>query len=277
MKVKKQIWFNTEDSQELVAYLKKNEIAFEEVDHFSTVDIFDDDPHWPALLNYVNKQKLRCVSETIFSKKELFEAEWLTIYSQYRFGYPQPEGKFEYRNITYSSKNFCPYCDSGLEQVDSFRMKKVPKWGKRNFMELNWIGDELFLSEAAKIALEDAQITGINFRRVKNKAGENFLDDIYQLAIPTLSEKGLVEEHTGIKEITRCPHCGQKKYVTNGIGMLAFQKEIFTNAPDVLKSVECFGSGHYISRVILVRQKVYRAIMEKDLGRALVFEPILLL
>ena len=53
--------------------------------------------------------------------------------------------------------------------------------------------------------------------------------------------------------------------------------EIFEHAPDIVKTGEVFGDGHYIARIILINQKVYRAIVDNHLERGLVFEPIELL
>ncbi len=276
MEVNRHLFFRTDEQHDFIEYLEKNGVPCKICDEFVSLDIFESNPIWDAISDYVVENKMVSTSEMIFSKEELLSAEWLRVYSGFRFGYPQPEGAFEYENITYSREHYCKHCSSGLVQVDSFRMKKTPKWGKRHFMELNWVGDELFLTETAKKVLEGAGITGIDFRRVKHKKGTEYYDDIYQMVVTFLLAKGMDEEKTPIQEESVCPYCGVKKYVTKGTGMLAFQREIFTNVPDIVKTYECFGWGHYIARDIIVNQKVYRTIIENDLGRNLIFQPILL-
>lgn len=276
MEINNHISFRTDDHLDFIEYLKTNGIPHSVGEILSSLDILESDPNWPVVSEFARKYAPNFLSETIFSKEELLSAEWLRVYSGFRFGYPQPEGAFEYENITYSREHYCKHCSSGLVQVDSFRMKKTPKWGKRHFMELNWVGDELFLTETAKKVLEGAGITGIYFRRVKDKKGTEYFDDIYQMEVAFLLAKGMDEEKTPIQEESVCPYCGVKKYVTKGTGMLAFQREIFTNVPDIVKTYECFGWGHYIARDIIVNQKVYRTIVENDLGRNLIFQPILL-
>lgn len=276
MEINRHVAFRTDDYPDFIDYLKNNDIPHEIGEIISCLDIFESDPRWLFVSKYARENDFFCMSETIFSKEELLSAEWLRVRSAFRFGYPQPEGAFEYENITYSRKDYCKNCASGLVQVDSFRMKKAPKWGKRNFLELNWVGDELFISGIAKKILEEAQITGIDFCGVKNKPGTEFFDDIHQLLVPDLLDYGMIEERSPIRGFEVCPYCNVKKYVPSGRGMFVYRKDCFENAPDVVKTSECFGSGHYISRMIFVRQKVYRIITENKLDRALVFEPILL-
>jgi hypothetical protein len=274
MEINKHITFRADDDKKLIRYLRENGIPFDEGEIISAVDILESNPHWEFISNYIRKKDILCQSETIFSKDELMSAEWLTVYSMWRCGYPQPESNFEYETITYSRQNYCKECSRGLVQVSPFRMKKAPKWGRRSFTELNWVGDELFINDRCKTVLENAGITGIGFGDVKDSKGIESYEDIHQLIVPTLLKKGMIENCSYIREFWVCQSCGTKKYISSGIGMPVFREESFENAPDVVKTAEVFGDGHYIARVIIVSQKVYRIIVENGLDRGLVFEPI---
>lgn len=277
MEINKHVCFRMDESPKLLAYLIEHNIEFQPGEIISCVDIYESNPHWEYISMWVRQEKLLCRSETEFTKQELENAEWLTMRSQWRFGYPQPEGNFEYENITYTRRNYCPECSSGLVQVNPFRIKKVPKWGRRHFAELNWIGDELFVSDTAKSILESHNISGISFMGVQDKAGKEFFSDISQLIIHNIIEEGLFESKASIRQINSCPNCGITKYVPSGIGMLAFRKEIFDNQADIVKTGDLFGSDHYAAKVIIVRQSVYQMILQNNLERGLVFEPIELL
>ena len=61
-----------------------------------------------------------------------------------------------------------------------------------------------------------------------------------------------------------------------GIGMLKFKKSIFDNAPDIVKTSEVFGWGKSAPHEILLRNSMYRFIVENHLDRGLIFEPIIL-
>ena len=84
---------------------------------------------------------------TRFSDQDLERADYLMALPAWQTGYPQPEGKFGYRSITYDSENFCPNCGLGLRQRGPFRLKKEPNWGKRKMFTLNWVFDEIFVRE----------------------------------------------------------------------------------------------------------------------------------
>ena len=107
MKVKKHICFSDVKDVQLVSYLNQHGIAYNCGEIVSTLDIYDQNPHWLHISQYVQEKNLLCTSETYFSKKELSSAEWLTVRSQWRNGYPQPEGSFQYEHITYSAEDHC--------------------------------------------------------------------------------------------------------------------------------------------------------------------------
>jgi hypothetical protein len=277
MEINKHVCFRLDEAPRLINYLQQNNIEYEMGEIISSIDLYESSPHWAHISECVEQEKLLCHSETVFTKQELQNAEWLTMRSQWRFDYPQPEGDFDYENITYTRQNYCPECSSRLVQVNPFRIKNPPKWGRRHFAELNWVGDELFVSDTAKSIFEGHNISGISFMKVQDKAGKEFFTDISQLIIHNIIDEGLFESKASIREINTCPNCGITKYLLSGIGMLAFQRKIFDNQPDIVKTGDLFGSGHYAARTIVVRQTVYQTIIQNNLERGLVFEPIELL
>ncbi len=236
------------------------------------VDISENDPHWKELSRLLKLENNTYLSETKFSKEELFEAEWLIMRSKWHYDYPQPEDC--YTELTYSEAHSCSNCGVGLVQQGSFRFKKTPKWGKRNFCMTNWVYDEFFVSPKAKELLESSDLKGVSFLNVLNKSGREVLADIYQMQIPYILRKALETSSDRIKKISNCAVCDKRKFLSNGRGKFEFKKEIFLNAPDFVKSAEQFGSGLIASRLILVSQKAYKFIVENKLDSSLVFEPI---
>lgn len=273
MEINKHVCFYEEESPELLNYLKANNIPFNG-DNLLVMDIYESDPHWKFIGKCVEEHKLLCLSRACFSKQEVEESKWLRVRSMWLNGYPQPEDGFNYETITYTRKNYCTECGSGLIQTDAFRLKKAPKWGRRHFMMLNWVSDELFVNEIAKAVLEREKITGISFKEVKNKKGDEIYEGVYQLVITNLLEPGCIAEKSSLHEVLLCPKCGVKKFHANGKGKIAFRRSIFDSAPDIVKTGDLFGWGHAAPREIIVRQNVYQTIMKHDIGRGLDFEPI---
>lgn len=253
-------------------YILDNDIPYEYGEIVSAVDISENDPHWSELSRLLKLENRTYLSETKFSKKELLSAEWLTVRSQWHYDYPQPESR--YKEITYTNEHSCPECGIGLVQQDSFRFKRTPKWGRRNFCMTNWVYDEFFVSPKAKELLESGDLQGFAFVGVLNKSGKETLQDIYQMQIPGILPEGIVDSSENIREILNCPVCGKRKFRSNGRGQFVFKREIFENAPDFVKSQERFGRGLIAARLIFISQKAYRFLTENKLDSSLVFEPI---
>ena len=212
---------------------------------------------------------------TCSSKEELFKAEWLTMRSKWHYDYPQPED--HYTEMTYSEENACSNCGMGLVQKDSFRLKRTPKWGRRNFCMTNWVYDELFASPKAKELLELSDLNGFTFLNVLNKSGREVLADIYQMQIPYIMPEGIETSSNCIEKVSNCPACGRKKFLSNERGQFIFKKEALLDAPDFGKSAEQFGSGLTASRLILISHDAYKFIIENKLDSSLVFEPVQLI
>lgn len=260
----------------LYHYIKNNNIKYECGEIVCSVDISENDSHWEIVKQIIEVEHNSYISETQFNELERASAKWLTMRSKWYYDYPQPENK--YTDITYTRENLCSNKECGIEfdQIDCFRFKRTPKWGKRNFCMTNWIYDELFVSSYAKEILELSDLTGISFVNVKNKNGKEVLQDIYQMKIPGVLNNGICEDSMRIKEIFVCPICGKQKLRSNSRGQYYFKKEIFDHSLDFVKSGEWFGGGSGSSRLILISQKAYQFIIKNKLDSSLVFEPIIL-
>lgn len=276
MEIKRHVTGRPDDDFELFKFVKENGITYKEDSIVFAFDIYESSTHWPFIREYLRANNGTALNETEFSREELENAEWLKIRSQWRNGYPQPESGFKYETITYTRDNYCTECGSGLKQIDSFRIKKEPNWGKRCFMMLNWIADELFVNESTKKLLEH-EVNGISFCEVKDKKGIDIIPDIYQMVIPVSTREGLIEDPETLHDALVCPSCGIKRFHTNGRGMLTFKKESLVDAPAVVKTCEIFGWGKSSSHQILINRDVYQLLTKNKLDRGLEFKPIRLI
>lgn len=268
MEIRKIVSFEDGDKH-LIDYLQKHNIPFD--GEYGILEIYESNPHWNYVEKYARQKDLSVLSETIFSKEELQKAEWLTVRSTWHYEYPQPENDNRYLEITY--KNGCRKCGCGLNQSDAFRMKKPPKWGKRHFLMMNWVGDELFVDEIAKSFLQK-EFPYLSFREVKNKSGNEAYSSVFQLVISTLPSEGIIEQQRHIRQVLVCPDCGRKKYHPNGEGMLQMHRSVFENAPDIVKTAEWFGWGCGADREIIINKKMYRFLLVHHLEKCLSFSPI---
>ncbi len=276
MDVNYRIVFREDDDYVLlVDYIKKHNIEYEKKEDspFIIFHILKSSPHWESISKLVRLYSPLVHPKMIYTEEERLHAEWLQLWCVWHYDYPQPEDC--YQNIIYDRTNYCEHCDIGVVQNELVRMKRTPKWGRRAIAMVNWMTDDLFVSEATKTKLEQSGLTGFSFLGVKNKSGKDFLDDFYQIKFEFELPPGLYEQSSAILGASVCPICGRTKYKPNREGQLMFHKEIFENAPDIVRTSDHYG-WEAAGRWILVSQKMYRFIKEQKMGRSLEFEPVIL-
>ena len=274
MEINRHICLRLEENPELFLYMDKNGIPYDGTGGLCSFDILESEPHWDNIRRLLGNQKYFCLYNTIYTKEELAAAQWLTVRSIWRCGYPQPESGTSFEVITYSPEGRCTNCGGGMRQISAFRMRKTPKWGRRHFMMLNWIGDELFVNDDAKKLLSDSGLTGFGFGDVYDKTGKEILPCVNQIVVHNLLPAGLAPKEPTINRTYTCPDCGRIKYHPIGIGPCAYRREIFENAPDIVRTNELFGWEYWVQRDIIVSKNFYRFVVDNQIDRGLEFEPI---
>lgn len=279
MKIRHRICFNKKSiSSEFLNFLKEKKAKFSEVKtdlaDLVVVYLIEEDEWKDELKQFLQKDEIISIPESIYSKAEMEKASWFRIRSKFRWEYPQPEDCSNYIHITYDSTNYCESCGYGSRQKEEFRIKKNPKWGKRNFLMLNWVEDELFISNKSKEIIRNADIKGYKIYDVINHRTDKPLDDINQIYIEEVLQSGLVNEEQSIKEIIKCHKCGSVKYIYTGRGF-TYKKDVFEDLNvDIVKSYEMFGDGLMCARLVFISKNLYKLLTLNSLDKDLVFEPI---
>jgi len=274
MRIRHYYPFNS-SQKEILKFLDNRKVKYDCGEAITTFELFEDDTHFEKTKEFLELHDIHAtVVEAIYSQIELNESKWLSCRSGWRYGYPQPnQENMGYRFTTYNSENYCIHCGKGLVQKESFVIKKEPNWGTRNFLMLNWVHDELFMTRKAESLLEKANLTGFSSYAVLNTKGSN-MEGVRQIYVKKILEKGLSNE--AISEVIVCPQCNFKKYM-NKIGSVCYKKNTFENiSDDIVKSQEKFGEIT-CSSIIFVSQKFYKTVTENKLNRGLIFEPVRLI
>lgn len=278
MDIDNHVGFSKILDSELWKYIQTYNIPVnhKEGEHIASIDMYSSNTHWSNIEAILRKTNSYWQSDTVFNKEELACAQWMRIRTVWRTGYPQPMDGFEYQTITYTRDHYCDKCGIGLEQVDAFRIKKVPSWGRRHFFSLFWVEDELFVSEAVKKAFQDDGITGVSFATVKDRTGKNELEGIFQFQILNILDEGLIDNPRNLRSSVLCSKCGRRKSMSNEGIMVQFKHHVFRDAPDVVKTGDYFGVAGNKSpaREIIINQKTYQTIVKNHLDRNLMFYPI---
>jgi hypothetical protein len=159
------------------------------------------------------------------------------------------------------------------------------------FLQLNWVFDEFFLRDESHGGLLEAEVTGFDplapVLHKKDRPSEQVTQMVVRTTLPpALDPAGLYKVTCKPRneewdpslqlrtfDVEEWKYCGRVKYHPMHKGPLRFDRKAFTDAPDVVKSHEWFGSGGSAHRLVLVSQKFRRAVVSAK-WRGVDFEPI---
>lgn len=276
MRIKHRYALNYNESiREIIDFLKVKKIKYDDSYAILIVEIYEDNPDWSNLNDLMIKYDASELIECVYTPKEISSAKWLRIRSKWRSEYPQPEDGYE--KVTYDLTQYCSGCGCQSVQNDYFRLKRTPKWGKRNFLMIHWVESELFVhDEVVKLIMQE-ELKGFDFLPVLKYKSNEPLDNIKQIKVLNTLNFGMILKDEDIKKVLKCPKCNSKKYILSGRAKIVFNKEIFEGVDvDMVKSKEAFGDGLLCSQKIIISQKMYRVLCKYGLQKELAVEPITL-
>jgi hypothetical protein len=189
-------------------------------------------------------------------------ANYYGIDPTWHYGYPQPEDDFGFLEATYDLSGYCSKCAVGARQNEPFRMKKEPVWGRRSFLQLNWVFDEYFTKP--EIWQKHFEPFGIGYREVVLHKNGAVLDSVVQLDIPAIADVELINQQYEI-----CDICHSKKYHPRIVG---FYPRPETTHAEAFKSSAYFGSGSKAFRQVFISQAVFAPIYAAGL-KGIEFSP----
>ena len=273
MRIKHRFTFGTNE-KDVIRFLDKQRIEYDIDETVTAFELFEDDEKFTLISGFMTAHHAVVISNAVYTHEEIERAQWLAVRSSWLSQYPQP--KDSYKFTTYDATDYCEgnlpkyICEKGLVQKECFVLAKEPNWGSRNFMMLNWVWDELFISMKAEEVLKNSGLKGFEIYDVLNKSKKKF-DGIKQIFIKTYIDEGLSADSIQKKYI--CPKCNFTKYLQK-TGSLRFYKIVFKDIhSDIVKTTDKFSELSCIS-LILVTHKFYDVIKKAKLERGLVFEPI---
>ncbi|MCL1919268.1 MAG: hypothetical protein FWG14_13410 [Peptococcaceae bacterium] len=271
MRIKYRCIFSSRDKGfDIAAFLTQQGVKYDCCEELTIFELFEEQANFDTILNRLEPYGLlRNPPVATYTKNEINAAQWLSVRSTWRSLYPQPEEKSAYKFSTYDSSNYCEKCGYGLIQKENFMLKKEPKWGSRNFLMINWIHDEFFISKKAEIFLMASDLTGFDIYDVFSKS-KNVMEGVKQIFVRYYLDYGLKPE--SIKEELHCTRCNYIKIMANPV--IYYDNKVFENIDcDIVKTKEMFGEITCCSKII-ISHKFYKAITNTKLDRGLVFEPV---
>lgn len=221
------------------------------------VDIDESNPVWPQLAGLIRQKDALDIFDTIFTPEEILSAEWVRLVPVFEQGYPQPEEIWATNPINY--EDHCPECGT-FRQTASFRLKKNPNLGKKDFVSLYWTY-ALFCTPQVFSELEAQGIRGYQVWDAIIHRSDTPSKKVSQLFIPTIANPGLVR----VEDLRRetCSSCNTTKYYPHMRGVMYLKRDALVPDVDIIQTHEWFGSGHSAYREILASNKLARLILDK--------------
>lgn len=246
MKVMHRVIFNSGDRIEKVLLAA----GFKTKDGFNAIDVAEDHPSWNKIETALTKyDKFDYQHTTTFTNGEIASAAFFRVLPTWHHAYPEPSDDFGYFETTYTPGVGCRTCGVGVEQQQSFAIKKAPKWGRRNITQLNWVFGEYFVSQGLKEILQQ-KMPELNYREVLKYRSGAILEDIHQIVI----EKRVNVAIAANAKFEVCAECGQKKHLPHTRGFFPMPRD---ETITIAQSVEYFGSGGSAFQEVIISRPVY--------------------
>lgn len=198
-----------------------------------------------------------------FSKREVGEADYVYMHGLRSFGYPQPEGTFDF-SVEYGATNRCKSCGIvETPQIKPFRVRSDKI--KYKAFGLEWIHDEVFVEKAF---YSDHLAKFVGSRQVLIHRTGLRSENLIQLDLPKVSWSF---DMSNIN-YELCEVCNRKKYFPRFMGFLPSVP--VENAPVIFQSREHIGTGAQAFRFIIMSQEVRQIFLEHKLAKWYNFTPL---
>ncbi|MFK8082286.1 MAG: hypothetical protein AB8B97_18520 [Granulosicoccus sp.] len=251
--------------EQLVARFKSHGVDINIGDNMRKVK--ESDKAWPLFKEVVKERGRFGIVTTEFTKGEVKSASLVEMATSRHQGYPQPEGDFGYLDQVYDTMQYCKSCGLGpLPQIDSFRFRGEPKWGKNEVLQLNWVYDELFVTP--QLYEQVFHPLGIENWQVIHHKRDVHLETVVQLRIPEVDVSFDMPEGFATETCTVCRKNKYQPWVRGFLPSLTAPVDL-----DIFKPSTIFGSGGKSFRSILISSDLCSTLIERG-ARGLLMKPV---
>jgi len=232
-----------------------------QLDGYSTLLIEEESKEYAALKVNIESMGLsitNILERVLFNKIEIESAHNFALIAlgKKRWGYPQPENNFKFRDITYAE--YCSCCGIHKEQIAPFRLQKIPQW-KKNFdwFTINWVFDVSFVNK--ELYLKHLAPLGIDFWPVIDHKDDSIIEHIVQLKMPFIEDD--LREYFSDYPYETCEECGYKKPHPK---YLKYFPIVNSDLPLAYTNL-FFGSGASAQRRVIIRKDVVELFIKLKL------------
>jgi hypothetical protein len=220
-------------------------------------DIAESDSHWPQIMALTREKNGFDWYNTIFTKEEILDAEWVRLMPAFEGGYPQPKNYRKFIQSTYEIG--CPRCGAGNRQKVPIRLVKEPNLVEHDFMSVFWTYS-LFCGQHVLTELQKNRIQGYEIWPVIVNSTNDHSKVISQVLFPNIAQSALSDDDKIDPEC--CLTCGTPKYAYLRRGYMHLKRDGLIKEIDCQLTFEWFGGARF--REILISPRFAKIIIENN-------------
>ncbi len=290
----------------VATFLDRKRISFHSPDLLPEflIDIVDSNPAYDEFMEMITNLKetegVKKVWEymvtPIYAKEEFLNAEWLRVESIFTAAETEDKGIVNWDRCPQHQRMVWPASDSEedcikkvidlrfpavpthIELIRPFYLTKGINWRNKFFASCGSFQESALLcSKMAKEIMED-NLKGVKFLPTFDSQGKNQRPDIFQLVpVDTLSEKAFTAVANA--RSVRCESCGMDIFQrSNSPFPIKFGvcRQFMSKNVDFYMTLPCIDEYNYgySTSIIVMSQKAYQFLTEKQMTRALKIEPL---
>lgn len=241
------------------------EMGYVMQDLYDSIEIDESDTRWLKVHQLMGKYKNNDVAWALFEEGDYSSVSWCKMSAEEVKLEPMPEAEVTgYPSPTYDLTHICSECGIGAKQKSPFLLSSEPKWGKREVIQLKWVGGEIFVR--TDIFETKLLPLGLQSMPVLNYSTQQPLATIVQLVIP---EDRTVRIDYPQEDSELCSKCGQRKYSWSRLKFFPPMKDIPCGC--IARSQQYVGTGWHAWRPCFINIEIYSHL--KGL-KGIKFEPV---
>jgi hypothetical protein len=201
------------------------------------VEITESNSNWSMLSILVKEKRALDIFDTIFTKEEILDAEWLLLEPSFEQGYPQPKNGWEKLVYGDSVRNLCGI---GFSQIGLFHIAKEPFLRKNDFYRPIWTY-VLFCTNRVISQIKENGISGVEIHEVILHNTNLPSNVVSQLVFPHVTEP-ILGDINKVNPWT-CPICRITKYAYHRRGYMHLKHDQIRHDLDAQVTYEWFGTA----------------------------------
>lgn len=203
-----------------------------------------------------------------FTQSEINKASFLELELNYPWEHSDNYDSKEMGTLYDEIEGRCPECGRGGKQLTDLVID-TRRVGKYNIM---YHYPDIIVSEYTKKIIEEAKLTGCEFRDVVQYKAKEQTQKLYQLVVTNVLPK-MQQDKMKFEKDRYCDSCGRGQVLRTEI---IYSEDSLRNSLDFNHSSEFIGIGAYCTPCVIISSKVRKVFKDNNI-KVLRYNPVIIL